>query len=93
MFTELYQVCRRQVVEEQGQRCTPLMIAARNGKVNVVKMLLSKFRPDVEVEGDVNFDGYLIEGASPLWCAAGAGHLKVQPRFTVFFSHCHFYEV
>ena len=34
-------------------------------------MLLSQFKPDIEQEGDVKFDGYLIEGASPLWCAAG----------------------
>ena len=60
-----------QVYEEQGQRCTPLLIAARNGKENVIKMLLSQFKPDIEQEGDVKFDGYLIEGASPLWCAAG----------------------
>ncbi|KAI9561961.1 Fem-1-like protein B [Daphnia sinensis] len=66
-----------QITEEQGQRCTPLLIAARNGKESVVKMLLSQFKPNIEQEGDVKFDGYLIEGASPLWCAAGAGHLKV----------------
>jgi len=40
-------------------------------------MLLDRFSPDIEQEGEVKFDGYLIEGASPLWCAAGAGHLKV----------------
>lgn len=34
-------------------------------------MLLSQFKPNIEQEGDVKFDGYLIEGASPLWCAAG----------------------
>jgi len=54
-----------------------LVIAARNGKENVVKMLISHFKPDIEQEGDVKFDDCLIEGASPLWCAAGAGHLKV----------------
>lgn len=36
-------------------------------------MLLSKFNPDLEKEGIVKFDGYVIEGASALWCAAGAG--------------------
>jgi len=66
-----------QKFEEQGQKCSPLLIAARDGKENVIKMLLDKFSPDIEQEGDVKFDGYLIEGASPLWCAAGAGHLKV----------------
>lgn len=41
-------------------------------------MLLSQFKPDIEQEGDVKFDGYLIEGASPLWCAAG---ISVQGLF------------
>lgn len=66
-----------QVVEEDGQKCTPLVIAARNGHDKVVKMLLTKFRPDLEQEGTVRFDGYVIEGASALWCAAGGGHLTV----------------
>ena len=34
-------------------------------------MLLSKFQLNIEQEGDVKFDGYLIEGASALWVAAG----------------------
>jgi hypothetical protein len=40
-------------------------------------MLLSQFKPDIEQEGDVKFDGYLIEGASPLWCAAGIKVVKM----------------
>ncbi|XP_067002835.1 protein fem-1 homolog B isoform X2 [Anabrus simplex] len=66
-----------QVIEEDGQRCTPLIVAARHGHEKVVIMLLSKFSPDIEQEGTVKFDGYVIEGASALWCAAGAGHLDV----------------
>lgn len=73
------------VSEEQGQRCTPLLIAARNGKENVIKMLLSKFKPDIEQEGDVKFDGYLIEGASPLWCAAGTDICRHLSFFTRWF--------
>ncbi|XP_013788566.1 protein fem-1 homolog B-like [Limulus polyphemus] len=65
------------LVEEEGQKCTPLIIAAKNGHDKVVKMLLSKFNPDIEKEGTVQFDGYVIEGATPLWCAAGAGFLNV----------------
>ena len=34
-------------------------------------MLLSKFAINIEQEGDVKFDVYLIEGASALWVAAG----------------------
>lgn len=34
-------------------------------------MLLDKCDPDLEHEGTVKFDGYIIEGASALWTAAG----------------------
>lgn len=57
-------------MEEDGQKCTPLIIAARNGHEKAIRTLL-KFNPDLEQEGTVKFDGYVIEGASPLWCAAG----------------------
>lgn len=59
------------------QSTPPLVIAARNGHVKVVRMLISKFKPDLAVTGTVNFSHYIIEGASALWCAAGAGHVEV----------------
>ncbi|XP_026286957.1 protein fem-1 homolog B [Frankliniella occidentalis] len=65
------------VEEEDGQRSTPLIIAARNGHDKVVKLLISRFRINLEQEGVVKFDGYKVEGATALWCASGAGHLKV----------------
>nr|CAD7605108.1 unnamed protein product [Timema genevievae] len=71
------ELLNQQVVEEDGQRCTPLIIAARQGHEKVVKMIVQEFKPDLEQEGTVKFDGYVIEGASSLWCAAGAGHLNV----------------
>lgn len=78
-------------MEENGQKCTPLLIAARNGKDKVVKMLLYKFKPDIEQDGDVKFDGYLIEGATPLWCAAG-NLMYIQIRYNnyyhTFFLRC-----
>ena len=58
-------------MDEGEQRYTPLIVAARYGHDKVVKMLLSEFKPDLEQEGMVKFDGYVIEGASALWCAAG----------------------
>uniref|UniRef100_A0A6A7G3H6 Protein fem-1 homolog B n=3 Tax=Hirondellea gigas TaxID=1518452 RepID=A0A6A7G3H6_9CRUS len=64
------------VEEDDGQKCTPLIIAARNGHHTVVRALV-KYQSDLEQEGTVKFDGYAIEGASALWCAAGAGHLGV----------------
>lgn len=67
----------QKVLEDEGQRCTPLIVAARYGHNKVVRMLLDKFKPDLEQEGTVKFNGYVIEGATALWAAAGAGHLSV----------------
>eukprot|EP00061_Rhincodon_typus_P011140 g35942.t1 len=60
-----------------GQRATPLIAAARNGHTKVVKLLLEHYRVETEQTGTVRFDGYVIDGATALWCAAGAGHLPV----------------
>ncbi|KAH7963270.1 hypothetical protein HPB52_020409 [Rhipicephalus sanguineus] len=67
------------LVVDKEQKCTPLLIAARNGHRPVVQTLLENFGSAVglEQEGTVQFDGYVIEGATPLWCAAGAGHLDI----------------
>lgn len=66
----------------QGIKCTPLIVAARNGKEGSVRIILEKFQPLVklELEGTVKFDEYVIEGATALWCAAGAGHLGIVKR-------------
>ncbi|XP_013162548.1 PREDICTED: protein fem-1 homolog B isoform X1 [Papilio xuthus] len=66
----------------EGIKCTPLIAAARHGREAAVRMLLEKFRPPVrlETEGTVKFDEYVIEGATALWCAAGAGHLGIVKR-------------
>ncbi|KAI8420359.1 hypothetical protein MSG28_008877 [Choristoneura fumiferana] len=65
-----------------GVKCTPLIAAARHGREGSVRILLEKFRPPVrlETEGTVKFDEYVIEGATALWCAAGAGHLGIVKR-------------
>ncbi|XP_053596423.1 protein fem-1 homolog B-like isoform X1 [Microplitis demolitor] len=70
-------IINQKVLDEDGQKSTPLIIAARYGHDRVVKMFIDKFKMDIEQEGTVKFDGYVIEGASALWCAAGAGHLSV----------------
>lgn len=48
-------------------------MAARNGHEKVVRMILTFTECDVEKEGIVRFDGFVIEGATALWCAACAG--------------------
>lgn len=66
-----YIIISQKVLQEDGQCCSPFIVAARFGHNRVVKMLLDKFKLDIEQEGRVKFDGYIIEGASALWCAAG----------------------
>lgn len=73
---QVNQLINQRVVENDGQ-CTPLIIAARCGHDKVVKVLLDKFKPDLEQEGTVKFDRQIIEKASALFCAAAAGHLTV----------------
>lgn len=53
------------------------MIAARNGRYKVVNMLLNNFKPDIEHECTVKFDGHIVQGVTALWCAAGSGHLHI----------------
>lgn len=50
---------------------TPLIVAARNGHVEVVKVLVSEFNADTEHAGCVKVENYYIQGATALWCAAG----------------------
>lgn len=71
------QLINKLEVEIDGYQCTPLIIAARYGHDKVVKVLLDKFKPDLEREGTVKFDGQIIDKASALFCAAAAGNLTV----------------
>ena len=59
------------------QSCSPLIIAARNGHGAIVSSLIAGYSTDLESEGTVKFDGHVIDGATALWCAAGAGHQKI----------------
>lgn len=57
------------------QVCPPLVTAARNGHLNIVEVLLSsefKSGEVLESSGKVLLGGYVIDGATPLWCAAGS---------------------
>ncbi|XP_038078715.1 protein fem-1 homolog B-like [Patiria miniata] len=64
-------------VESDDYRCTALVAAARNGHNTVVKLLLDQYGVDTEQTGTVKFNGYVIDGATALWSAAGAGYFEV----------------
>lgn len=89
LYALLYEKLEEEVDEvlngdvcSDGVKCTALIAAARHGREAAVRILLEKFRPPVrlETEGTVKFDEYVIEGATALWCAAGAGHLGIVKR-------------
>ncbi|KAH9495111.1 Protein fem-1 B [Bulinus truncatus] len=63
--------------ECDGQKTTPLVIAAKIGETKVVQVLLTNFDVDIEQRSTVRFDGYVIHEATALWCASGAGHLDI----------------
>jgi len=72
------------VTEEDDQKTTPFLIAAKNGHSTVIRLLLSQYGVDIEQVGTVKFDGFVIEGATALWCASGAGHFDVVQTLIEF---------
>ena len=55
---------------------TPLIIAAHNGHLNSVKILLG-YGADIEARGTLKIGNEVAEGCTPLWGAAAADHLAV----------------
>ena len=55
---------------------TPLIIAAHNGHLNSVKILL-KYGAEIETRGTLKIDNHVVEGCTPLWAAAVTGYLDV----------------
>ncbi|CAG2235781.1 Protein fem-1 homolog A-A,Protein fem-1 homolog CG6966,Protein fem-1 homolog A,Protein fem-1 homolog B,Protein fem-1 homolog A-B,Protein fem-1 homolog C [Mytilus edulis] len=65
------------LVHAKTNGATPLIMACRNGHLEVVKYIIELCTAEIEQVGSVTFDGETIEGAPPLWCAAAAGHLDI----------------
>ena len=66
--------------KDGDQITTPLIIAAHNGNLESVKILLG-YKADIEARGTLKLrDGEVVEvveGCTPLWAAAASGHLDV----------------
>ncbi len=64
------------------QKCTLLTIACLNGHVDIIRMLLSRFKPDLEVLnnvifGDVNPNQHVFSNVSVLWTAASINNFDI----------------
>ena len=66
-----------QLVSAKTSGATPLIMACRNGHLNIVEYLFYQCHAPIEETGSVTFDGETIDGAPPLWCAAAAGFLNI----------------
>jgi len=68
---------RKRIVSMKCNGATSLIMACRNGHLEIVEYLVDQCGANIEQAGLVNFEGENIEGAPPLWCASAAGHLKI----------------
>ena len=63
--------------KDGGHFVTPLIIAAHNGHLNSVEILL-RYEADIEARGTLEIaEDKVMEGCTPLWAAASAGRLDV----------------
>ena len=60
---------------------TPLIIAAHNGRLKSVRILLN-YGADIETRGTLKIGNVVAEGCTPLWAAAFAGRLDVVKLLT-----------
>ena len=63
-------------IKDGDDLVTPLIIAARDGKLDFVKVLL-RYEANIEARGTIKIDGEVIEGCTALWVAAAKGHFDV----------------
>lgn len=63
-------------IKDGDDFATPLIIAAGNGQLDFVKVLL-RSEANIEARGTVKIDGGVLEGCTPLLAAAAKGHRDV----------------
>ena len=63
-------------VKDGAGLATPLILSARDGKLDFVKVLL-RYEANIEARGAIKTDGEIIDGCTGLWVAAANGHLAV----------------
>ena len=63
-------------IKDGDDLATPLIIAARDGKLDFVKVLL-RYEANIEARATIKIDREVIEGCTALWIAAAKGHFDV----------------
>ena len=63
-------------IKDGDELATPLIIAARDGKLDFVKVLL-RYEANIEARGTIKIDGAVIEDCIALWIAAAKGHFDI----------------
>ena len=63
---------------------TPLIISCKFGHKYVVKYLLEHCNADVNHTATITMYGETVKEASPLWCAAAVGHIKIVELLVKF---------
>ncbi|CAF1281156.1 unnamed protein product [Rotaria sordida] len=61
---------------------TPLLAACYYRHEHIVRMLLNRFKPDIEAKGTIVFDTYgnqrkIVKDVSPLWTAVAVNHFDI----------------
>ena len=74
--TEQRKIALETKTKDGGPFVTPLIIAAQNGHLNSVKILLG-YGADIEDRGTIKIGDEVVEGCTPLWGAACSGRLDV----------------
>ncbi|CAK8681048.1 unnamed protein product [Clavelina lepadiformis] len=59
------------------EKCTPLIVASKEGHFDVVEYLVTTCKCNVEQTGHIDIDNNTIEDVTPLWSAAACGHLII----------------
>ena len=63
-------------IKDGDDLATPLIVAARDGKLDFVKVLL-RYEANIEARATIKIDREVIEGCTALWIAAAKGHFDV----------------
>ena len=63
-------------IKDGDDLATPLIITARDGKLDFVKVLL-RYEANIEARGTIKIGEEVIEGCTALWIAAANGHFDV----------------